>query len=159
MPLGSLDLRLVIFHAVMRTDPGAEGLGYESAGGISVFFGKLGSAVVSCDLGALGEAESDTAFLRDFLAGASAVAAAAAFAASVSLVLSWEDSPFAFFGVAEERGSVALRFVLAGDGEADVALSVCLIAVAVAVRLEERRAGVEEDAAGAILYRESMSRV
>ncbi len=67
MPLGSLDLRLVMFQAVMRTAPGADGRANESDAGISVLVGKLGSAVVSSDLGALGESESETAFLRDFL--------------------------------------------------------------------------------------------
>ena len=58
-----------MFHDVIRTELDADGRGYESVAGISVFFGRLGSAVVSSDLGALGESEFETAFFRDFFAG------------------------------------------------------------------------------------------
>lgn len=70
-----------MFHDVMRTAPGADGRAKDNFSGISVFFGKLGSAVVSSDFGALGEFEFDTAFLRGFLAGVGAALVASASAA------------------------------------------------------------------------------
>lgn len=103
---------------------------------MSVLVGKLGSAVVSSDLGALGESESETAFLRDFLAGAASAASAVA-------ALSCDALLTTLFGGAE---SAALRFDwdLAGDEVADVEVdgAACLTSVPVAVRLEARLAAV-----------------
>ncbi len=145
-----------MFHDVMRTGSGAEGREYESVSGISVFLGKLGSAVVSSDFGALGESESDT-FLRDFLAGAAA--GVSSLAASVE---SCDASAAACFGEVADVVSVAFRFDLVVVGAAEAAEVDALdeaLAVAVAVRLEERRPVVEDEAAGAIVLNGYKSRV
>ncbi|KAI3475687.1 hypothetical protein L1887_62856 [Cichorium endivia] len=95
--------------------------------------GLLGSASVSSDLGALGESESATAFLRCFLVGATA---AAAFASALSSV------PFCF-GSAADVGSAALRLDLLGADDDDAAgcsVSISFFALD-AVRVEARRTG------------------
>lgn len=105
-----------MFQHVTRTAPGDVGRGYDNVAGIFMFFGKLGSAVVSSDFGALGESESARAFLRDFLAP--------------------------FFCATDDAESVAFRFGFAGDGEADATLATSWLAANVAVRLEERRVAI-----------------
>lgn len=133
MPFGSLDLRLVMFHDVMRTLEGADGRAYERVAGISVFLGKLGSAVVSSDLGALGESESETVFLRGFFAGV-------------------VDAPLVAVSSAASAESVPFRFDLAGDAEGEAGVgAACSALVAAAVRLEARRAVVLVGVAGAIV--------
>lgn len=146
MPFGSLDLRLVIFHEVMRTAPGAVGREYESVAGISVFFGKLGSAVVSSDLGALSESESVTAFLRGFFEGVGVAASVA----SASGTTSAAEFEVASFEAVAEVVSTAFRFDFVGVRDGDAAVLVVIGAAALAVRLEERRA-VVVGVAGAIV--------
>lgn len=155
IPFGSLDLRLVIFHDVIRNDPGEAGRGYSRVAGISVFFGRLGSAVVSSDPGALGEAESETAFLRDFLAGAGDALSLA----SLSLSLSLSSLLTPFFGVLDGVDSVAFRFDLV-DVEALVTGSILSVleAALVVLRLEERRTPFDEAVAGAILLKEEAAK-
>lgn len=139
-----------MFQHVIRTDPGADGRGYDNVAGISVFFGKLGSAVVSSSFGALRESASETAFLRDFLAGVGSEVAAS----SASTAISGEDflTPF-FFEVADVGESVAFRFDFAGDGDDGATLAASKVVAVVAVRLEERRVGVLLEAGGAIVRR------
>lgn len=126
-----------MFQHVTRTAPGDVGRGYDNVAGISVFFGKLGSAVVSSDFGALGESESATAFLRDFLADVAAAAVS-----SSSAAFSGDDFLAPFFCATDDAESVAFRFGLAGDGEADATLATSWLAANVAVRLEERRVAI-----------------
>lgn len=130
-----------MFHDVMRTLPDADGRAYDRLAGISVFLGKLGSAIVSSDLGALGESESDTAFLRDFFAGVAASGAAS----SSFVAVSSSDASFA----RDDDDPDAFRFGLAGDVEEDDAAG-----LSAALRLEARRATVLVGvAAGAIVLR------
>lgn len=130
-----------MFHDVIRTLPVVDGRAYERLAGISVFLGKLGSAVVSSDLGALGESESETAFLRGFFAGVATSEAAS----SSCTAGSSSDASFA----RDDDDSDALRFGLAGDVEEEDAAG-----LSAALRLEARRATVLVGvAAGAIVLR------
>lgn len=137
MPLGSLDLRLVMFHAVIRRLPGALGRANERVAGICVFLGKLGSAVVSWDLGALAESESDADFLRGFLAS---VKVCAWFVASVLV-----ESICVASACSDKTGCTALRLGWIDDAPGDAAR------VSVVVRLEARLADVLVGAVGAMM--------
>lgn len=108
-----------------------------------MFFGKLGSAVVSSSLGALGESESETAFFRGFLAGAVDASSVAVSSADLSTPLA---------APVDGAESAALRFDLADDddvqGEAGVEAA---CSAAAAVRLDARRGVVLVGIAGAIV--------
>lgn len=99
-----------------------------------MFLGKLGSAVVSSSLGALGESESETAFLRGFLAGV-------------------VDVPLMVVSSTALAESVPLRFNLVEDDVEDEAGvgAACSAVETGAVRLDARRAVVLVGVAGAIV--------